>query len=357
MIDINIKIEDKMDKKGWSDFLRHTDSYRLVTCIEYYDLLKADYFIITAYDRDNVIVGGTICRIRGGVFPFSIFSKALWIESGLLVKKANSIQEKELKDELLKFIEIEARKRKCCLIEFNHWCMQESQEMFLSNCFNIIYYSTFISDLTLSQEELYSRFDRNTKSAIKKAQKSKLNFYLAKNDELSIVQDFYKIYKLTQKRAASHSKNISMTLKPQDFIRGILEKDTLNCYLSYTKFEDKLAAGIILVISGSTLICYSAASDIEINREYGASSFLFWESMLWAKNRGMKYFDFGGVPTNASSDNPAYGVYRFKKNFGGKLTQFPTGQKILSPLKANVLNTILGFRSIIRILMKFSRKF
>ena len=136
-----------------------------------------------------------------------------------------------------------------------------------------------------------------------------------------------------------------------------MEEDILKSYLAYTTVNDKFAAGIILVKNGNNLIAYIAASDIELNRKYGASSFLFWKSMMWAKEQGMEYFDFGGIPSDINPDGPAYGVYRFKKNFGGDLIQFPTGEKILSQVKAKIFNKILNSRSIIRFLMRFSNKF
>ena len=355
MFDINIKVEKSIARKRWDDFLDRISSYNLFSCIEYYELVKAEIFFVIAYNEENTIVGGIICRIRGGVFPYSIFSKSLWIESGLLVINSNPDIEKHLKMELIKSVEKEARNQKCILIKFNHWCMEKNPEIFLSNNFDIIFNSTFISDLTLSQDELYSKLDRNIKAAIKKAKKGQLKFNIAKADELCIIHDFYNIYKFTQKRAINYHKNISMTLKPFNLIKGLLQLEKLNSYVVYTEFDDKIAAGIILVKNGDTLIGYIAASDIELNRKFGASSLLFWESMLWAKKQGFKYFDFGGIPNNQDADDPAYGVYRFKKNFGGHLTQYSSGQKFLSPFKGVILNHVLSLNAVIRFLMKFNR--
>lgn len=357
MNEINIKYQSNIDEETWNNFINQTENCSLFSTIEYYKLLKANIFFITAYDKDNKLIGGTICRIRGTVFPLSFFSRSLWIESGLLVKKNNDSSEKQIKIDLLKYIEEKARALNCVIISFNHWSRETEREIFSSNSFDVFPNCTFVSDLTLSQEELFARLDNKIKPSLKKARQNSLNFNVVSKANLKLISDFYCLYELTYKRAIKTNKNSSMTLKQQDFINGILQTDKLNCYLSYITYKDKLVAGSILVKMGETIIIYIAASDIEINREVGASSLLFWENILWAKKNGFKYIDFGGVPDNPSPENPAYGVYRFKKRFGGNLKEYLIGKKILAPFRAKVLNTFLNMRYIIRIIMKLSVKF
>ena len=352
-----IKNENIIDKKKWTDFLHKTDNCSLSACIEYYELLKAEIFFVTAYSKDNSLIGGAICRIRGNVFPFSFFSKSIWVESGLLVDRTEGYPEQDIKGQLLKFILAEASRRHCILINFNHWSLEKNPQIFLANDYTVSYHSTFIQDLTASEEDLYSKLDRNTKAAIKKAVKANIKFRIAHKGEIIRIREFYPVYEATQERAITLNKNISMTLKPLDLLEGMLREQNLNCFFAYTTFEDKLNAGLILIQRNNTLIGYIAASDIDLNRQYGVSSLLFWNSMLWAKNQGYKYFDFGGVPTEPKRDDPAFGVYRFKKNFGGELKIFSIGSKIISPLRTKVFKKLLRSRTIIRSVMRLSNKF
>ena len=39
--------------------------------------------------------------------------------------------------------------------------------------------------------------------------------------------------------------------------------------------------------------------------------------MRAAKGRGARRYDFGGVPLEATESHPQYGLYLFKKGFGG----------------------------------------
>lgn len=49
---------------------------------------------------------------------------------------------------------------------------------------------------------------------------------------------------------------------------------------------------------------------------------LQWEMIKWAVERGCDIYDFRGVSGNVDKNHPLYGLYRFKKGFGGKFTEF-----------------------------------
>ena len=42
----------------------------------------------------------------------------------------------------------------------------------------------------------------------------------------------------------------------------------------------------------------------------------------WALESGCDIYDFRGVSGDIDENNPLYGLYRFKKGFGGKFTEF-----------------------------------
>ena len=49
---------------------------------------------------------------------------------------------------------------------------------------------------------------------------------------------------------------------------------------------------------------------------------LQWEMIKWAIEAGCDIYDFRGVSGNLDESNPLYGLYRFKKGFGGEFTEF-----------------------------------
>ena len=52
------------------------------------------------------------------------------------------------------------------------------------------------------------------------------------------------------------------------------------------------------------------------------NSLLQWRMIQWAVEKGCRIYDFRGVSGDLSPDNPLYGLYQFKKGFGGEFTEF-----------------------------------
>jgi peptidoglycan pentaglycine glycine transferase (the first glycine) len=60
---------------------------------------------------------------------------------------------------------------------------------------------------------------------------------------------------------------------------------------------------------------------------------LQWEAIRWAKNHGCAFFDFRNIPEVLEEGQPMYGVYEFKKGFGGFFHRvMPTMELVLNPL-------------------------
>jgi lipid II:glycine glycyltransferase (peptidoglycan interpeptide bridge formation enzyme) len=82
-----------------------------------------------------------------------------------------------------------------------------------------------------------------------------------------------------------------------------------------------------VVAAGVTIVCGKIAWAIYggMLREFSSLRAYYglnWRRMLWAKSRGAEVFDFFGVPMDLSEDAPLYGLYTFKKSFGGDLVEF-----------------------------------
>src|SRR5690606_32467591 len=77
-------------------------------------------------------------------------------------------------------------------------------------------------------------------------------------------------------------------------------------------------AAMFLVISAKRGTYLYGASASE-NRNYMATYALQWRAMEMAKERGCTEYDFFGTAPNPDPSHPMYGLYRFKKGFGGKL--------------------------------------
>ena len=85
--------------------------------------------------------------------------------------------------------------------------------------------------------------------------------------------------------------------------------------------EDTPIAGTIGVYSGGKgWYLYGASSNS--HRNAMPNYLLQWEMVRMALERHCVFYDFRGVPGELTEENPLYGLYRFKKGFGGTYTKF-----------------------------------
>lgn len=99
------------------------------------------------------------------------------------------------------------------------------------------------------------------------------------------------------------------------------------CVLLIAEYEDQPLAGLMAFAHGDTAwYFYGASTNQERNRM--PTYLLQWESLRWAKAKGCRVYDLWGVPdypenqledTFLDRSDGLWGVYRFKRGFGGEL--------------------------------------
>ncbi len=91
----------------------------------------------------------------------------------------------------------------------------------------------------------------------------------------------------------------------------------------------RLLAGLMVLAWGDTA-CYMYGASAGEQRELMPTYLLQWEAMLWARQRGCRLYDLWGVPDEDEATLEAHltarhdglwGVYRFKRGFGGRLVR------------------------------------
>ena len=158
------------------------------------------------------------------------------------------------------------------------------------------------------EEELWNDFNRITRKGIKKAKKSNLQLKEINNEEE--LKSFYKLYFNNMKNFGTpqHSYNFFNNL------RGMKKEfKGLNCYK-----EDKLIGSLIILCTKH----YSYAAYNVSDRKfliYQPNDLIHWEMIRWCMKKGIKYFDFGQCDASSKEGTHAYGIYKFKKKWGGKL--------------------------------------
>ena len=87
------------------------------------------------------------------------------------------------------------------------------------------------------------------------------------------------------------------------------------------EYEGRVISATLGLILGTKFWYLYGASSNE-DRHVMPNYLIQWEMIKWARVHGCTLYDFRGVSGDLDEDNPLYGLYRFKKGFGGELTEF-----------------------------------
>ncbi len=176
---------------------------------------------------------------------------------------------------------------------------------------------TILVDLSGTEEEIMARMKQKCRYNIRLAEKKGIVVKETEN-----IEKYYALMIATGKRDdfGIHTKDYYQ--KAFD----IFHKEKA-CALLIAEFEKKPLAGLLVFRHGKRAwYLYGASNEEERNRM--PTYLLQWEAMRWAKKLGCTEYDLWGVPDEneemlesefESRSDGLWGVYRFKRGFGGKL--------------------------------------
>ncbi len=176
---------------------------------------------------------------------------------------------------------------------------------------------TIIVDIRGSEEEILARMKQKTRYNIRLAEKKGVTMRI-----WSDIPAFYKMMMATGNRDdfSVHS------FKYYERVYELLHPKGL-CEILVAEYEGKPLAALLVAKSGiHSYYLYGASTDEERNRM--PTYLVQWEAMKWARSHGCEDYDLWGVPDEDEATLEAnfekrqaglWGVYRFKRGFGGEL--------------------------------------
>jgi peptidoglycan pentaglycine glycine transferase (the first glycine) len=132
-------------------------------------------------------------------------------------------------------------------------------------------------------------------------------------------KDIDVFYKLLQQM----SKRQDYELFPLEFyktvFRVLVPKNMATLYLAY--FGGKIVGGIFNLHCANKTWYMWGASDHD-HRQYMPNYALHWTAIQDAFSKGIKTYDFQGIPEDTDPKNPMWGFYNFKKGFNGETVRW-----------------------------------
>ena len=176
---------------------------------------------------------------------------------------------------------------------------------------------TIIIDIRGTEEEILARMKQKTRYNIRLAEKKGVTIR-AWDD----IESFHKMMLVTGGRDGFGVHSLEYYKRAYELLqpKGLGE-------ILVAEYEGKPLAALFVARNGNrAYYLYGASTDEERNRM--PTYLLQWEAMKWAKARGCEEYDLWGVPDEdeatlevnfESRYDGLWGVYRFKRGFGGEL--------------------------------------
>jgi len=179
---------------------------------------------------------------------------------------------------------------------------------------NILPSDTIFLDLKKDTNQLLKEMKPKTRYNINLSQRKGVRVRRTDINDLDI---WYKLYQETCIRNRIYLQDI-------EYFQAVLAtktsdtKSPAEVELLIAEIDDTPLAAMFLVFSGQrATYLYGASSSIK--RNYMPTYALQWDAIKRAKNRGCTEYDMFGVAPKPDHAHPLYGLYRFKKGFGGNL--------------------------------------
>lgn len=166
--------------------------------------------------------------------------------------------------------------------------------------------------------DIRANFKPEYRNRISKAERRGVRCYeLCGADALNALDDFYALMFETGRRDG-------FAIRSKEYFARFLmaTKEHSRLYMCYAALgrETPLSGAVAVEYGGKFSYVYGASSDNW--RNLYASYLMQWTMISDAVERGCRVYDFGGVPYYDDSSRREYGMFRFKKGFGGEVVTY-----------------------------------
>lgn len=231
-------------------------------------------------------------------------------------------------DQLMPEIDAICRAKECVFvkIEPDYWIKDDPKqadinhqlpELFIQSQHSIQPMRTLVIDIAGEETQILGRMKQKTRYNINLALKK--NVIVKPHTDLGT---FYDLMEVTGQRDQFGIHNLAYYQRAYDLFHA---RDL--CQLLLAEFEGApIAALIIFRVGNRAWYFYGASSNL--HRDRMPNYLLQWEAVRWAKSQGCCEYDLWGVPdvdlatleaNFATRSDSLWGVYRFKRGFGGEL--------------------------------------
>lgn len=322
-----ISIHD-LDAKEWNNFLLSTSESTFFCTTDWWRTFDGTY-ILQIRDNNQLLVAGIPFRILSVIPLIGRYFKFCWLDSSALVNQ--NFEESEIYnlkkmafESLIKYL----RKSQVIVMIISSKTRSHDALLFKELFNNVEKSATLVLDLTKDVDEIVGLFSDDKKYSVRKAQRMgvKTKIFEGKTGT-SLIPEYCRLQnKLFEHKGRSYS---NIYYKSESYLNSILSASSTKSYIAISYLNDQPVAGDVFVSYNKIIYNYLGASDYFLNRTSQASSLLQYDMIKFAKSSGYDTYDFGGISTNPDPSDSLYGIYNFKKDFGGCRFEYDHASYIL----------------------------
>lgn len=178
--------------------------------------------------------------------------------------------------------------------------------------------NTVLVDLQEDEDKILARMKSKTRYNIRLSGRKGIQVRLGDIDDLSVL---YRMYAETSRRAG-------FTIRGESYYQNLWrlfmddepgDGNEPRAQPIIAEFEGKMVAAAVIFKFGDRSWYLHGMSSAEHNEKM-APHLVQWEAMRWAKEQGCTVYDMWGAPDQFDETDPLWGVYRFKRGYGGEVT-------------------------------------
>lgn len=169
--------------------------------------------------------------------------------------------------------------------------------------------ATMLVDLEGDDTELLGRMHRKWRYNVRLAQRRGVQIRQGNSSDLTT---FYGLYEETAARD-------EFLIRPLDYYQTIWEElsHKNQAALLLADVAGEAVAGLIVGRYADRAWFLYGASSARHRRDQ-PNHLLQWHAMQWARDHGCHTYDMWGAPSKLDDNDPLWGIYKFKKGFGGR---------------------------------------
>jgi peptidoglycan pentaglycine glycine transferase (the first glycine) len=213
------------------------------------------------------------------------------------------------------------------------WAQTLQRLGFRATSHQIYLRGSWVTDISGSEEQIFAAMSPSWRRYIRGGARNGMTLRIGSGE--ADLDAFYRLTLETGQRDGFH-------VYPKELFRQMLahysaaaaaRDATAEMALFLGEHEGQLASALTVAVLGEwAWYLHGASSDRPEHRKLRPNHPLQWEAIRWAKARGAKYYDWRTIPDKLEPGEDLYGVYLFKRGFGGyERRVLPTQDLALRP--------------------------